>query len=280
MPGVLSDSHAVRQDRVLTQHQVALGLIRAIIQDPRVEEVFWLDLCCGRGQILHNVENVIPIERRNKIKYVGVDASLDYAREAENRARSLFGSAKVEIIELQNFEKVLENGQDFHVVTMTNSVHEISPKNLATTFVGALCRVKQEGLFFIYDMETLPIPELGAIPWKGVEIQRIFREILNVIGAPPESCPDVGVWPHRSCRCWDLQLHRKHIEVTSLENFREAMISSAELVISELLQEKRFDLSRALSVLARSGDMTESERSQANAMLYDFWAISCALGHN
>lgn len=280
MPGVLSDSHAVRQDRVLTQHQVALNLIRRFIQDPKVEEVTWLDLCCGRGQILFNVENVIPIERRTKIRYLGVDASLDYAREAEERASSLFGGAKVEIIELQNFEKLLDSGQDFHVVTMTNSVHEISPKNLATTFVGALCRVKRDGVFFVYDMESLPVPELGAIPWKGIEVQRIFREILKAIGAPPECCPDVGVWPHRSCRCWDLQFHRGHIEIQSLEEFRDSMVACAENVISELLQEKMFDVSRALAVFARNRGMTEGERVQANAMLYDYWAISKALGHN
>lgn len=277
MPEVPFDSHALLQDRVLSQHQQVLSLIRLFTQNPKIDEILWLDLCCGRGQILQSVEHVIPSERRNKIRYLGIDASLNYAREAERRACELFGKAKVEIIELQNFEMLLSERQDFHVVTLTNSVHEINPRNLGATFVGALCRVKREGFLFVYDMESLPEPELGAIPWRGIEIERIFREVLLSIGAPADSLPDIAVWPHRSCRCWNLQLHRDFIEISSLEDVRDQMLSVAEKIIRELLEQKHFEISRALAVIARDGPSGDLERSQVLALLYDFWAISKAL---
>ena len=75
---VIADSNAVLMaSRVFPQHQAALGLIKQLVQDPRKKKINWLDLACGRGQILANIENIISSSRLDKITYFGFDVSHD-----------------------------------------------------------------------------------------------------------------------------------------------------------------------------------------------------------
>ena len=274
----IADSSAVLQDRVLVQHQAALSVIRSFTQDPSLDEVIWLDLACGRGQILVNVENAIPQERRAKVSYIGVDISNAYAREAKERASRLFGSARVEVCDIQNFERVLGNSEAFHVITFTNTVHEIHPEDLADALVSLLCRLAPGGCLFAYDMERLPVPELGAVPWKGIEVEKIFHAILRQIGVQESALPDVAVWPHRTCSCWNLQLHRHHIDIDDLGALREGMTLAAATSIREILGEKLVETYTALSTACEYGCETEGERVSVQALLFEFWAIARALG--
>ena len=276
---LLADSNAVLvEGRVLAQHQAALGLVRQMAQDPEVSQISWLDLACGRGQILSNIEHVIPKRRRNKIKYVGFDISREYALETENRARGLFPDVRVEICDLGRFESYLGSSDVFDLVTMTNTAHEISPRVLGETFVSALCRTSLDGCFYMYDMEKLPDPELGAIPWAGAEIERIFHNILRVAGADEASLPDIAVWPHKSCTCWNLQLHRSHLQVENLNGHKETMIEAATNVIRGALEEKLVALHSMLSSICRYGPETLEESQNVVHLLYDYWAVSRALG--
>jgi 2-polyprenyl-3-methyl-5-hydroxy-6-metoxy-1,4-benzoquinol methylase len=153
---MLSDANAVLIDgRVLVQHQAALSLIRTWTQDPAIPRIRWLDLACGRGQILSNLDHVIPEKRREKIEYRGFDVSKECALQTERQARSLFKNASVNICELQFFETFLAGEESFDIVTCTNAVHDISPEALAETFVGAICRTGSQGCLYLYDTERL-----------------------------------------------------------------------------------------------------------------------------
>lgn len=279
MPDVIADSAAVLlRGRVLAQHQSALVLVRERTQNPDVKKLKWLDLACGRGQILVNVENVIPEKRRQKIDYLGFDVSLEHARDTEKRACSLFSNGRVKICELACFENFLDDGESFDFITLTNTVHEISPEDLARTIVAALCRAKPDGCVFLYDMETLPTFELGAIPWSGEEVESIIHQILTAAGVPAEALPDVAIWPHKSCQCWNLQVHRNHFAEVDLVKKREAMIAIATRSIRSLLEEKLLATSTALDSAARFGSETTDEEREILRLLYDYWAISRALG--
>ena len=279
MPRVIADSHAVMvPERVFPQHQAALALVRERTQDPGVKTLRWLDLACGRGQILANIERVIPETRRKKIDYVGFDVSADYARAAEKAAESLFGRGRVQVCELQDFERLLEDQDLFDFITMTNTVHEVGPDGLAKTLVATLCRVTSTGCIFIYDMETLPELELGAIPWTGEEVEAVVHSMLSAAGVPPEALPDVAVWPHKSCQCWNLQLHRSHLSVDGFEGHRETMFEATATVIRELLEEKLVAINTGIDSAARFGIEDVEEREEVHRLLYDYWAISRALG--
>jgi hypothetical protein len=65
--------------------------------------------------------------------------------------------------ELSDFDRILPSGVHFDFITLTNTVHEIEPSRLATLFVTCLGRLTDMGTLFVYDMDRIKPPELGAV---------------------------------------------------------------------------------------------------------------------
>src|SRR5690606_5493017 len=91
-------------------------------------------------------------------------------------------------------------------VTLTNTVHEIEPKSLATILVECITRLTEDGCLFVYDMEQLPSPELGAVTWTADEMRTILHSLTRSLGCTAYH-PEVGKWRHQSCAGWNSQLH-------------------------------------------------------------------------
>ena len=50
---IIGDSSAVLEfARMLPQHQAAITLLSSLLQNPQVDKFYWLDLACGKGQII------------------------------------------------------------------------------------------------------------------------------------------------------------------------------------------------------------------------------------
>jgi hypothetical protein len=277
---LIADSNAVCiPGRMLAQHQAALTLIKDRLEEPSEDAFRWLDLACGRGQILLHLERVIPAEHRARIEYVGVEMRVEYARETEERATRLFGKCRVEVCDLKHFPTLIEDKDRFHAVTITNTVHEITPAELSGMIVDALCRVSREGFMFMYDMESLPELELGAIPWNADEVQAIVHSCLNGAGEG-QYRPTAATWPHHTCNGWHIQVNRRYsnVEDTTLLDSRTRMIDAMTPVVRNLLEEKLLRVKQALDSLCRYGHGTAEERGEKLRLLHDYYAISRALG--
>lgn len=279
MPSLASSNADFTPDRVWPQHQAALTLIKNRVEDPRLISFSWLDLACGRGQILANISRVLSKESCAKIRYEGFDVVQEFCLKAERLANTFFSSARIQVSEIDKFELLLEPNDQFDVITLTNSVHEISPTQVASTLVSALTRANASGIVFVYDMESLPDLELGAIPWHGTEIQQIVHCLLREAGETSYS-PTVATWPHKSCVGWHLQINRSHIRVSEadLMSRRTAMVETATSVIRALLEKRLLDIHQALTALARFGSGSTEETIEIQRLAYDYWAISRALG--
>ncbi len=60
--------------RVMSQHQAAITVLQFLLVNPAIQEFSWLDLACGKGQIISQLEENIPDETlRGKIVYLGYD---------------------------------------------------------------------------------------------------------------------------------------------------------------------------------------------------------------
>jgi len=278
MTTIAGSSAVLQTDRVLVQHQAVLTLIKDRLEDPNRPSFKWLDLACGRGQILAHLDLVLSQTHREKIEYLGLDIEQQHVREAERLAAKLLANSRFEVCELHRFEQVLSDGERFDIVTCTNTVHEISPSQLADTFVGCVCRTDPSGSLFLYDMESLPKLELGAIPWTGKEIEEIIRAILVAAGEYTYS-PQAATWPHRSCNGWHIGLNRSYLgisDATLLSN-RTAMRDKAAKRIEDLLKRKLLTTHQVLETAAKYGPETESEAAAIQALTYNFWAIARAL---
>lgn len=281
MPSIFDSSAVYHPGRVLPQHQAVLTLIKDRVENPEMSKFSWLDLACGRGQIIANCNFIFSEECCQKIEYLGIDVIQEYCLQTEREACSIFQNVRTIVCEIDQFERFLDPHQLFDVVTLTNTVHEITPEQIAKTFVAGLCRLKYNGIMFIYDMESLPDPELGAIPWDGKDIEQVFHSVLKVAGIKTYY-PAVSIWPHKSCKCWHMQINRSHLKITpkALKARRKQMIDIASDKLRFLLKKRLIDIHQALSAACRYGAESDEEQIEIERLLYYFWSISRALGNH
>lgn len=276
----IADSDAVlSKERVLPQHQAALTLLQARLAEPGRGRVRWLDLACGRGQMIASLDTNLSPDGRANLEYCGVEIDQHFARETSKIAQGLaLAAADVKVGDLQDFDKLLPPDDRFDFITFTNTVHEVAPGRLAAILVDALQRLTAAGTLFVYDTERLGSPELGAVPWQADEVRGIVRAILDGLGATAYR-PEVGRWQHTTVAAWNVQLNRQHFGVSAADLLarREGAIEQTSRAIVELLR-KKMDLCRnALDSLTRYGAETADEQKEKTRLLYEFWAVHRAM---
>jgi SAM-dependent methyltransferase len=237
----IADSTAYKNsDRILPQHQAALTLLQGRLSVPGVPRLSWLDLACGRGQILASLDRNLSSEARAKIEYWGYDIEQSFARETRRTAEHLgFAGLETRVGDLFNFNVILPRGTAFDFITLTNTIHEIDPVRLATVLVNCVIRLQPSGSLFIYDMEKIKPPELGAVPWNRDDVRRIVVRMLDAFGTPSYR-PEVGLWNHSTCNGWNVQLERQHLSLSheAVSARSVGAIAQTGDEISALLREK------------------------------------------
>jgi hypothetical protein len=92
---------------VLPQHQAALTLLQGRLSAPRVIRLSWLDLACGRGQIIASLEKNLSSEARAKVLYWAYDLDQNFARETRRTAEYLgLASLQVTVGDLSEFDRL------------------------------------------------------------------------------------------------------------------------------------------------------------------------------
>lgn len=279
MPSI-GDSSAVRiQGGQLPQHQSALTLLQGRLAEPAVKELTWLDLACGRGQILDGLTDSLSHEERAKVIYWAYDVDQRYAKETHRSASDLgFTAVETVVGDLQKFDDVLAGETRFDFITLTNTVHEIEPDSLARLFANSVRRLAGDGILFVYDMERVKPPELGALPWAGSDIRTIARMLVAELGAP-DYHPGVGRWHHRTVDGWNLQIARKNLAVSDeeLDARLPDAITATGLEIKALLGRRLADCTTTLEAFTAHGVETAEEQDDKEHLLHEYWALSRAL---
>lgn len=275
----LADSSAVLENYNLPQHQAALTLLQGILSDPACTKLRWLDLACGKGQIVAHLDHNLGQQARSKIELVGYDIESSYSKQAKRLAESKgLASCSFEVGALGQFWTNQKTSGPWGFITLTNTTHEIAPNSLAEIFIRCIERLDENGCLFLYDMERLPNPELGAVPWSAAEIQTIIATLLGEVGCLTYK-PEVGQWVHRSCRGWNAQLKRSHLGLPS--DFKDRIpgaLQETNKVVTNLLNERLARANSALESLAEHPAETGEEAEDKIALLYEFWAVYRSVG--
>lgn len=276
----IADSSAFKDgERLLPQHQAALTLLQSRLSAPQTSRLSWLDLACGRGQIICSLDSNLSSEAREKIAFWAYDLDQGYARETQRVAEQLgFASLQVTVGELSNFGRILPEGQLFDFITLTNAVHEIEPFSLASLLADCLVRLADTGTLFIYDMDRINPPELGALPWGRDDVRRVVQRMLDAFGASAYR-PEVGLWNHRTCNGWNVQLEREHLGLSrdDVAKMTQKAIQETCNEVASLLRRRLSDCRASLEVLTIHGAATAEEQDEKAPLLYEFWALSRAL---
>ena len=171
--------------------------------------------------------------------------------------------------DLCDFDRILPSGMLFDFITLTNTVHEIEPSRFARILINCINRLADTGTLFIYDMERIRPPELGAVPWSRDDVRLIIYRMLDGLGASGYR-PEVGLWNHRTCNGSNVQVQRQHLGVSNA-----AAISGADGAaegtrdeIAGLLKRRLGECQRSLEMLTRYGAATveEQERKRASSL--------------
>lgn len=279
----LADSSAFRdRERILPPHQAALTLLQARLSTPGNIQLRWLDLACGRGQIILSLDENLSDEARAKIEYWAYDIDHDFVRETRKTAECLgFACLKTRVGDLSDFDLILPSGVEFDFITLTNTVHEIEPVRLASLLVNCIVRLTETGTFFVYDMERIKPPELGALPLNRENVRRIVHRMLDALGATVYR-PEVGLWHHRTCNGWNIQLQREHLDVNRAHAAAKAESAIQETCdeISRQLRLRLEECCKSLETLTLYGAETAEEQEDKEHLLFEFWALSRALEHS
>lgn len=272
----LADSDAYFDpERMLAQHQAAITLLQGKLADPRVTRVNWLDLACGRGQVLVSLSRNLSPEERRKIHLIGYDIENAFTRDASRIASRLeLGDFAMEIGALPDFTANPRMKKQWDFITLTNTIHEIAPSTVATILINCIVHLSDIGTLFVYDMERLPKPELGAVPWTGPEMRALMSVLVKSLGCSSYE-PSVGTWSHKTCEGWNVQINRSHMDLPA--DFRdgiESAVSATAAKITELLQLKLNQTRTILEALTQHGPETGEEAENKERYLYDYWAIS------
>jgi SAM-dependent methyltransferase len=275
----IADSDAyLNQDRMLSQHQAALTILQGMVANPATTKIKWLDLASGKGQIIAHLKKNLSKDERTKIHYLGYDIDNSHTKYAAKIAKNLnLGNVIFEIGELSSFHEhqSIEGSWDF--ITLTNTIHEISPHALSSIITNCIIKLSDHGCLFIYDMESLPTPELGAILWTAQEMRAILEQIFNEFGCSKYR-PSIGVWSHKTCDGWNAQIRKQHIDFP--ENHTDKVsdvITNVTSYVTKILENKLKQIKGALESLTRFGSETTEESQTKEKLLFDFWAVSRAL---
>jgi SAM-dependent methyltransferase len=278
MPAIADSGALFDPERMLAQHQAALTLLQGMLSNPKLAHVRWLDLACGNGQIIAHLKENLNDRARAKLHYVGYDIDNVHTRHAEKIAQSMrLAGCDFGIGELANFHRDDRTNGEWDFITLTNTVHEINPLSLASILMAALERLRNSGCLFVYDMNRLSSPELGAVLWTGAEFSEILTQLCSSLGCTHYE-PAVGTWSHRSCDGWNAQINRAHMGLPSdwicnKDNATETTADCIEAILKRKLAQTR----KALEGLTRFGAETTDEVIDKERLLFDFWAITRAL---
>lgn len=274
---LINDSDAyLKKDRLLAQHQAALSLLQGKLDRPGLIDLNWLDLGCGKGQIIVNLEHNIGDEARTKISYFAFDIVEDHLSITLKKAESLkFKKSMGKVGDISDFPNLFISEEKYDFITLTNSIHEFSPLLIPGIIYESIIRLSPTGLLFVYDMESLPSLELGAITWTREEIQELIKSFLKNFDITGYS-PTPGRWNHSSCFGWNIQISKEYINISNEELIkkRDKAIELTQQDIITILKRKLDECEKSLESITKHGAETDEEEKSKQKLLYDFWALN------
>jgi SAM-dependent methyltransferase len=264
------------EERQLPQLQALLQIIRHELEIPSSPGLKWLDLGCGRGQVLAQIPDNIHADHVKKNSYFGVDGDKTRLDHARAKATSIgIGAVSCVCALLDTTNSIFEQERDFQLVTLTNTFHELDPLAIPALVVTTLDRLEQNGSLFVYDMQTLERGELGAITWGHDEIQALLNGWCATLKAKVQP-PKVTRWRHSRIEGWSFELRRASLGIQN-SDLPAAAIELARQM-TEALELKLKNTMTLLNAMTNDGLKTPGEDATKARELYNFWGLTYRIG--
>lgn len=278
------------KDRIDVREIIAFQTVVELIERRQSSgPIKWLDLCCGRGNVLKHITTTLG-ELSRRVKYYGVDINLEHRNECQETIRKmglndhLAAPPQVfvgDILKPWN----MDQGTQFDIVTLLNVLHEIPPFSIYSVLRNALDRCKYTGLVLIVDMCSLPRLEWQAITWQKEHLLNLMSPLLKQnkgVSLVQHSIP-ISIYPRR-VDVWALRLRKSIVRTRVFPKWewREKDTKHRNIVKSYLLR-KKTGLSEQIETICRdTGELLvvgkeKAENENLRKLLLEYWAVSEAL---
>jgi len=271
----LGDSDSICSNKIFPQHQSILTIIQGKLDNPLTPKFNWLDLACGRGQIISQIKNNLGSHRISKINYYGYDIENKFIKHTEELCKSAGLKFESKIGEIEDFTKHYKNTQKFDLITLTNALHEFNSNKIAFLLFECLIRLNTDGCLFIYDIESTNPLELGAVNWEQSEISSVLKKFLDLLNIK-NYFPEPGRWLHSTCHAWNIQIYKNYLNITDdkIKKVKQTVLNGTQKLVKEIIFRKLTLCKQQLESLTNCGIGNDDERKTIHSLLYQFWALN------
>ena len=162
------------------EHEILHEVVE-ICESTKKEKIKWVDICCGRGTILDHAVEYLQ-EDHKRLTYYAFDREEEFIRDLTDRHESDQIKIKCKPLppgDIDYLEKHANLKDTYDFITLENVLHEISPVKFPDLFLNCLRMCSEKGVFFIIDMQKLPVPECDAIAWSRDDIEVIIGPLFD-----------------------------------------------------------------------------------------------------
>lgn len=271
--GRFHDGGAAKEERMLSSHRVVVNELNTLL-DNHGDGFVWLDVGCGRGQVLREIGSVITSVGVGWIEYYGCDAARKYCDEASKQAsESGFSAPDIRLKRVEDVREVFgELRADF--VTIINVLHELTPASLAVTLVDSFSCLGDDGVLHVHDLRRMTEPELGAVCWDLPDLEEGLDPFLKLFHWRDSKCR-IQRWGGVEAPDWSLKLERRklQVDIDELASRREEIISDVNNGLMALLPNKRKKHHNKLNAFLSDPARTPGDRQSAAQAVYEYWTI-------
>lgn len=275
----LRDSDAVyNAQQIFSQHHAIVTIVQGRLDDPELKEFRWLDIACGQGQVLAQIDSNIGTRGRSKIHYFAFDIENKHLQHATHQAERAKVRCTAQIGNSHDLAKFYPPDKPFDLITCTNAFHELPPQVLPSVLAEAVIRLADNGSLFLYDMENLKDAEFGSLTWQRFEIESICKAMCDAFEIP-EYRPEPGQWKHKSVSAWNLHIQRRLLKVDGdhLKRRKDAAIAATAKCVKGLLERRMKETEQALESLTTTRTETPDDEKAKMEYLSEFWSLHRAM---
>lgn len=240
----------------------------------------WLDLCCGNGNILAQIDKTIR-EKVSKVEYYGFDIDKGNVDECKKiifskKLDQRLAKVKVDVVNLDS--SPIPGDGDYDIITLLNVMHEINPFNIFPLLRKALDRCQKDGVVVIVDMIDLPHLEWGAVTWSTEHLKAVISYLTkdeNITSLDEKISLLIF---ERKVDIYCLKLEKKHVneDIFSIWN-SEMEVKKRNNIINCFLEEKKKMLSDQLTKIYYEKENKDNSRedleSKVSKILWEYRAV-------
>jgi SAM-dependent methyltransferase len=275
------------KDQIDVREVIALTHLKELLESrqlrKRKKPLRWLDLCCGKGSILHHLPSALAGLCKH-LEYCGVDIEPDHIRICKATAKKdgLKGQLAGISFVTHDVRRPLEASLGaFDFVTLLNVLHEIEPRHLYNVLAFAVRRCAPHGKLLLIDMAQLPHLEWNAICWPKGHLERLISPLFRVgHSAVASSDPTHVVTFNRSVEIVSLTMRKRALNKATLQPVSTAARKRFQQNVRKTLKAMQAEASNAIQdTYDRAQDPTKELKSPPDLrqLLWRYWAITEAL---